>query len=268
MNLQSEADFFRDITKEVLKLVASFEGKASITKYKEVVGDYATEVDIAVEKLIVAEIQKRFPGDAILAEEGHSDEVIPSTRIWIIDPICGTTNLGRGMKSYCTNIALSDNKRLIASCVIDHSQNDYFWSVGNNEVYINNQIYRPQVADDNFGVVIDIDFGAVANVDNSQKKKLADAAFKLSALPGYMLQSLSTSLGFAYTAVGKIEGFINSYNHPWDICAASFLIQQSGGVITDLEGKLWDLSSFGAIGSSTLAIHEILLNTYTEVNIS
>src|ERR1700729_4087587 len=139
MNLQSEADFFHDIAGMVRDLVLSFNGKASVAQYKDNIGDYATEVDIAVEKLIVSEIQKRFPGASILAEEGHSDVVIPDTRIWIIDPICGTTNLGRGLRSFCTNIALADNHTLIASCVIDHSQNDYFWSVGNQELFINDQ---------------------------------------------------------------------------------------------------------------------------------
>ena len=262
MNLQKEADFFRDITVDVRKLVASYEGKASVAQYKEIVGDYATEVDIAVEKLIVAEIQKRFPGDAILAEEGHSDAIIPDSRIWIIDPICGTTNLGRGLKSYCTNIALADKKELIASCVIDHSQDDYFWSIGNNDVYINDARYERKELEARFGVVIDADFGALGNVNVDTKKKLSTAVFKLTLEPGYTLQSLSSSLGFAYTAVGKIDGFINVYNHPWDICAASFLMKQAGGIITDLKGSPWQISSDGAIGASNTAIHSKLLNAY------
>ena len=97
MNLQSETQFFHNIAIIVRQLVTSYDGKASVAQYKDILGDYATEVDIAVERLIVAEIQKRFPGDAVLAEEGHSDAVIPVGRIWIIDPICGTSNLGRGM---------------------------------------------------------------------------------------------------------------------------------------------------------------------------
>lgn len=263
MNLQPESDFFGYIATEVRKLVVSFDGKATVTKYKAIAGDYATEVDVAVEKLIVAEIQKRFPGDLILAEEGHSDVEIPDGRIWIIDPICGTTNLGRGLTSFCTNIALADNNVVVAACVIDHSQNEYFWSIGNNEVYVNNQLYIPRVTDTNFGVVIDMDFGALGNVDELQKRMLTNAAFVLASEPGYMVQSLNSSLGFAYTAVGKIDGFINVYNHPWDICAASFLIQQTGGIITQLDGSPWTLTSIGAIGARDIAIHKIMLDTFS-----
>jgi myo-inositol-1(or 4)-monophosphatase len=259
MNLQSETDFFHDIAVKVRELVTSFEGKASVATYKEIVGDYATEVDVAVEKLIVAEIQKRFPGDAVLAEEGYSDAIIPEGRIWIIDPICGTADLGRGIKSFCTNIALADKKELIASCVIDHSQDDYFWSVGDHKVYINDQLFQPQDTHENFGVVIEIDFGALGNVDEPQKRRHAETAFKLTLEPGYSLLSLGSSLGFAYTAIGKIDGFVNVYNHPWDICAASFLIQQAGGVITALDGSPWQLSSIGAIGAKNQTIYKKLL---------
>lgn len=263
MSLQPESDFFGYIATEVRKLVVSFDGRATVTKYKAIAGDYATEVDVAVEKLIVAEIQKRFPGDLILAEEGYSDVEIPSGRIWIIDPICGTTNLKRGITSFCTNIALADSNVLIASCVIDHSQNDYFWSIGNNEVFINNQPYIPPATNDDVRVVIDLDLSALENVDDQQKKNHTNAAFVLSRESGYMLQSLGSSLGFAYTAVGKIDGFINAYNHPWDICAASFLIQQAGGVITQLDGSPWGLTSIGAIGSKNIDIHKKLLNAYS-----
>lgn len=259
-----EADFFHYIAKEVRSLVQGFKGQAPIAKHKDVLGDYATEVDIAVEKLIVAEINKRFPGDAILAEEAYADTVISDGRIWIIDPICGTSNLGRGMTSFCTNIALASNKELVAACVVDHSQVDYFWSIGNQEVYCNDQLIHRQAHDENLGTVIDIDFGALGSVSDPFNKNLATAAYKLSLLPGYMLQSLSTSLGFAYTAASKIDGFINSHNHPWDIAASSFLLQQSGGVITDLAGQPWSLSSIGAIGAGSTAVHKQLLAAYNE----
>src|SRR5580658_4489124 len=84
MSKQAEADFFHDIAPMVLKLVASFNGKAKVHTIKQIAGDYATEVDIETEKLIVSEIKKRFPSDSILAEENHSGTIIGSERVWII----------------------------------------------------------------------------------------------------------------------------------------------------------------------------------------
>lgn len=262
-SLEQERDFFHYIAPKIRELVLGFEGKAAISVQKTSM-DYSTEVDIAVEDMIVAELRTRFPNDQILAEEGHSDTVIPNGRIWIIDPICGTTNLGRELTTFCTNIALADNNQLIASCVVDHSQNNYFWSVGDNEVYINDRLLKPKQKTGEMGFVIDVDMGAATktNVDNDGLERYTVFLNRLLTTTEYIPFSLNTSLGFAYSAIGKIDGFVNIYNHPWDICAASFLLQQAGGVITGIDGQPWTLTTVGAIGARDAAVHKQLLDVY------
>lgn len=257
-NLQKETEFFHFIAVAIRNLVSSTDKNMAITQHKRE-GDFSTQVDIDVENLIVKEITKRFPQDYILAEEKHTDTIIPKERIWIIDPICGTNNLARGIKNFCTNIALADNNQLIASCVIDHSQNDYFWSVGEG-VYVNDSLFKSN--EERFDVMVDIDFGAVVSVDKAQKRKHNRFLKKLITETNYYLISLNSSLSFAYTAVGKVDGFLNVENNPWDICASSFLIQQSGGVITDLLGKPWTLQSVGMIAAKNKEIHQKLLETF------
>jgi myo-inositol-1(or 4)-monophosphatase len=258
-NLQQEEEFFHFIAGAVRSLVSNPDKNMAIAQHKRE-GDFSTQVDIDVENLIVKEIKKRFPQDHILAEEKHTDAVIPKERIWIIDPICGTNNLARGIKNFCTNIALADNNQLVASCVIDHSQNDYFWSIGEREVYINDTLFQSN--EESFDVVVEVDFGAVVSVDKAQREKHNRFLKKLITETSWYLISLNSSLGFAYTAVGKVDGFLNIYNHLWDICASSFLIQQSGGVISDLTGKEWALTSTGAIAGKNKKIHQELLETY------
>lgn len=256
-NRKQEADFFHQIAHTVRNLVSSPDKNMAIAQHKRE-GDFSTQVDVDVEHLIVNEIKKRFSKDQILAEETQSDVVIPKDRIWIIDPICGTNNLARGIKNFCTNIALADNRELIASCVVDHSQNDYFWSTGDKKVFINNTLFQP--GEKRFDVTVDIDLGAV--VTAAQKEKYNRFLNKLIIETNYNLISLNSSLGFAYTAIGKVDGFLSIENHPWDICASSFLIQQSGGIITDTLGKPWTLASVGAIAAKNTDIHKKLLDTY------
>lgn len=258
-NLQQEAEFFHFIAGAVRDLVSSSGKNITIAKHKKE-GDFATQVDVDVENLIVEEIKKRFPQDQILAEEKFTNTTIPKGRIWIIDPICGTNNLARGIKNFCTNIALAENNQLIASCVIDHSQNDYFWSIGGRRVYINDTLLDSK--EERFDVIIEVDFGAILRVDKAQREKYTRFLKKLITETNYYLFSLNSSLGFAYTAIGKIDGFFNIANNPWDICASSFLIQQSGGVISDISGKPWTLKSVGMIAAKNEELHKKLLETY------
>lgn len=258
--LKKEAEFFAEIANEVRKLVQSFHGTAAIAKHKKLEGDYSTEVDLAVENLIVVKLQKWFPEDEIMAEEGHAETAIPEGRLWVIDPICGTGNLGRGIKNFCTNIALVDSRKPIAACVVDHSQDDYFWSVGDGKVYVNDQPLQP--SSERLDTFIDVDLGSLPNVDRALQRQLIQAADSLVAQPGFALVSLDSSLSFAYTAVGKLDGFINSFTHLWDMCAASFLIEQAGGVMTDLYGNAWTVSSKGAIAARNVTLHAKLLDVY------
>lgn len=259
-NLDPEKEFFKAIVPKIRNLVNNFGTEISISVQKEISSDFATEVDIAVENLIVEEIRIRFPGDKILAEEGHANAAIPQTRIWIIDPICGTNNLSRGMSTYCTNIALANDNKVIAACVIDHGQDDYFWSVGENTVFVNDK--RASRQSDNRGINVDVDLGCLPKLDKERRHKHLETISNLLDNTDYMLLSLNSSLGFAYVAVGKVDGFIWEYNHPWDVCAGSFLIQQSGGIITDLDGGEWKLNTVGCIATRNKSIHQTLLHAY------
>lgn len=257
--LQAERDFFIAIAPKVQRLIESFDTIA-IARHKHAATDYATEVDIAVEELIVREINRRFPNDHILAEENHAETTIPAGRIWIIDPICGTNNLARGLRDFCTNIALADNQKLIAACVIDHSCNDLLYSTGGSQVIVNGEPL--QTTPTSRGQTIDIDAGCLTKTDTATRKAYPQLIANLLRETDYMLISLNTSLSFAYVASGKLDGFINIDDHPWDICAASFLIEQSGGTVTDLAGNPRTITTTGAIAACDPRVHQKLLHCY------
>ena len=256
---QNEINFFHDISSKVLEYIKTNANDIKIHKQKGV-GDYSTQIDIGVENLIVEEIKNRFPDDRVLAEEGSPDSEIADGRIWIIDPICGTGNLAKGINNYCTNIALADHGTLLASCVVDHNRKEYFWSVGNNEIYINKQLY--QAKDSSLSIKIDIDFGSVRVADQQKRDRHNRCLRRLVEETDFDLLSLNTSLGFAYTAIGRVDGFINIHTNPWDVCAGVFLIQQAGGVVTDIDGNPWKILSPDAVAGITPEIHKKLLSLY------
>ena len=67
-------------------LLAKF-GKSKIAVEKGA-NDFATDADLASEKLIISELRKNFPADGILAEESVAD-FDSRKRNWVIDPLDG-----------------------------------------------------------------------------------------------------------------------------------------------------------------------------------
>lgn len=249
-------DFFHHISPRALSLTSRrFEHTKEI-KYKESNSlNLATEGDFDNEKLIKKSISKWFPQDKIIAEETSSETgEIDKGRVWIVDPICGSANFKRGVSFFCTNIALAHNGRLIASCVIDHSRQEYIWSVGNSKIYINRKLILLEKKTE--GILLEVDLSGIPLNMISRPLKLVSYLLRKR---NYYIRSSCTSLPFAYIALGRIDAYVNGESKAWDTAAANFLITQAGGIVTQLDGSPWDLLSNNALGAIDKNLHRELL---------
>ena len=75
-----------------------------------------TDADLAVEDLVMARIAKRFPRDSRLGEE-HGLHEGTSGRIWMVDPIDGTSNFAAGLPLWGTSIGLVQGSRSILGAI-------------------------------------------------------------------------------------------------------------------------------------------------------
>src|SRR5580704_1198 len=74
-----------------------------------------TIADRACEKSIVEELQRAFPEDGLLGEEGAARESSNGRR-WIIDPIDGTRDFIRGTRAWTVLIGLEERNKIVAGC--------------------------------------------------------------------------------------------------------------------------------------------------------
>ncbi|WP_043455530.1 inositol monophosphatase family protein [Streptomyces fulvoviolaceus] len=70
-------------------------------------GTEVTEVDLAVEELVRAELGRRVPEDGLFGEEGGSTAG-SSGRRWIVDPVNGTANFTRRVPLFTNDLAHED----------------------------------------------------------------------------------------------------------------------------------------------------------------
>lgn len=264
VNLHKEKEFFEKASVLVFNLLSSLKQATLDIRYKQRAGfvsDPVTSSDIAVENLLSKEIMKLFPTDKILGEETSSDFIIdPQVRTWIIDPICGTTNYLRGIRSFCTNISLAYQDTIIAACVLDHGRGEFIWSTGNRKVYVNDSLGK----ETNHPIpLIDVDFGGSYYAkDEKAKRKYTNFLYRILTETDYMTVSYNTSLGFAYAGVGKLDGYFVMSPNIWDVAAANFLLIQSGGIVSDTSGKSWNLNSKSVLAARNKAVHKKLLKLY------
>src|SRR5437764_7657007 len=72
-----------------------------------------TAADRACEKLIVDRLEREFPDDGVLGEEGANREGRNGRR-WIVDPIDGTRDFLRGIPLWAVLIALEQDGEIVA----------------------------------------------------------------------------------------------------------------------------------------------------------
>ena len=195
--------------------------------------DFVTEVDRAAEQAIIEVLRDAFPGHGILAEE--SGESGPESEYtWIIDPLDGTTNFIHGMPQYAVSIAQTKNGVLEHAVVYDPNTNEMFTASRGAGAFLNDRRIRVSRRTRLNEALIGtgFPFRQFDHVDAylAMFKELTQKTAGIRR-PG------AASLDLAYVASGRFDGFWEMGLSPWDMAAGVLLIQEAGGLVSDLSGE-------------------------------
>ena len=216
------------------------------TKYST--QDLVTEVDKGSEKLIRNLIMTHFPNHSILGEEGVEpgpeasakalQEMSDEEYLWIVDPIDGTTNFVHGFPFYSVSIALAHKGEVIVGVVYDPSRDELFVAEKGKGAYMHGK--KRSVSEDETLLASLIATGFPADRDGALPINMKGVQ-ALSPKVRNIRVAGSAALHLAYVAAGRLSGFWEIGLNAWDIAAGALLIQESGGRVTDTEGKPYHL---------------------------
>ncbi|MFU2488906.1 inositol monophosphatase family protein [Thauera sp. WH-1] len=195
--------------------------------------DFVTEVDRAAEQAIIEVLRDAFPGHGILAEE--SGESGPDSEFnWIIDPLDGTTNFIHGFPQYAVSIAQTKNGVLEHAVVYDPNTNELFTASRGSGAFLNDRRIRVSRRTRLNEALIGTGFPF-------RKFDQVDAylaMFKeLTQKTAGIRRPGAAALDLAYVAAGRLDGFWEMGLSPWDMAAGVLLIQEAGGLVSDLSGE-------------------------------
>lgn len=196
--------------------------------------DLLTEVDLTIQKRIVDEIRFRYPGDAILAEEGDLSTAPKRApeRCWVIDPIDGTANFVRGMfPIFAISVAFTRNGAATAAGVLFPEPGDLLLAEQGGGATRNGRRIRTSQVADPAAARLDIDFGILADRGPS-----LDRFSNLLCHTGQLRCHGSAVASLCQVATGDIDAYVHVTLHPWDFAAAQLLVEEAGGTATRLDG--------------------------------
>jgi myo-inositol-1(or 4)-monophosphatase len=106
-------------------LIADHKSPRRWTKTEQGRSELVTEVDLAIERLLIDAIRQRVPDAAILSEESNADpSALEQDTCFVIDPIDGTEEFAAGRQGFAISIALFERGRP-AAAVLDMPAHDW-----------------------------------------------------------------------------------------------------------------------------------------------
>lgn len=215
--------------------------------------DFVTEIDRAAEQSIIDILLKAYPNHAVLAEESgqHGD----NEYLWIIDPLDGTTNFMHGFPQFAISIALMHKQKLLAGVVFDPLKDELFTAVDGQGAYLNDRRIRVSRHKKLEGALLGTGFPFKEQNRLDEYIKTFIALFSKTA---GIRRAGAASLDLAYVACGRLDGFWEFGLKPWDMAAGVLLINEAGGIVSDLDGSEFDLFK-GDIAAGNPACQEALI---------
>ncbi len=68
----------------------------------------------------------------------------------------------------------------------------------------------------------------------------------------------SAALDLCYVAAGRFDGFWEDRLKPWDVAAGALIVEEAGGLVTNLAGEPFDVRT-GQLVTANAALHPQLL---------
>lgn len=229
----AELNVAKEAAKSAGKLIQKFQNERNFTVDFKGKNDLVTEADVEAEKKILSIIEKEYPDDEILAEESAKQDSIPDGRVWLIDPIDGTTNFAHGFPVYCVSIALWKDQEPQMGLVLELSRNEYFTALTGQGAYLNGNPITVSKCENPEDALIGTGFpyNDLSLVDNYlQFFRMLMLSVQGVRRPG------AASFDLCCLACGRFDGFYEYSLNPWDVGAAALIVQEAGGKVTDWAG--------------------------------
>lgn len=219
-------DILREVGRTLLTMRAQgpIEGTWFATQLK-------SEADLIAETLIMQRLGALAPSLPVVSEEDLTSHAVERlARYWLVDPIDGTASFCGGYEGFVTQIALMEGAQPLISAVYSPALDlMYLAELGGGASANGNRLSLNRKSSD------------VVLTDNyPEPRGIAKLLYEQLPCVGY-LESGSIGLKICRVADGQADLFVKDVTvRDWDLAPGHLILQEAGGVLTDLYGRRID----------------------------
>ncbi len=195
-----------------------------------------TKADIESEQLVIEMIKNKYPTHNIIAEEsGFVDN--ESEYTWIIDPLDGISNYAAGIPWFgCMMALVKGGKIIIAGAYLPFFEEIYLAELGKGATRNDDEInVTEEVEMQKTLVAYSLDYS-----DDFEKIKSEVTPITTLVKNVRNIRSTNSVLDSCYVADGRLGACVYRTAKIWDVAATGFIIEEAGGVATDVINNPFD----------------------------
>jgi myo-inositol-1(or 4)-monophosphatase len=224
--------------------------------------DFATEVDLAIERQVVQALTTKTGIEVHGEEFGGAD--VDSPLVWVLDPIDGTFNYAAGSPMAAILLGLVRHGEPVAGLTWVPFTGERFTAVVGKPLRSNGveqPVLQPAKLSESIVGVSTFNVDSRGRVPGRYRLAVIE---NLSRKCSRMRMHGATGIDLAYTAAGILGGAISFGAHVWDHAAGVALVRAAGGIATDLAGNDYTTDSRSVLVAAP-GVHGELLDLLQSV---
>jgi myo-inositol-1(or 4)-monophosphatase len=218
--------------------------------------DFATEVDLAIEREVVAALVSATGIEVHGEEFGGAD--INSPLVWVLDPIDGTFNYAAGLPLAAILLGLMRDGEPVAGLTWLPFTGERFTAVTGGPLRCDGVELPPLEPTELEDAVVGVGTFNVEWRGRLPGQYRLAVVEHLSRVTSRIRVHGATGIDLAYAAAGNLGGSISFGDHIWDHAAGVALVRAAGGNVTDLAGNEWTAESRSVVAGEPRCHAQIL----------
>lgn len=238
VNYSHEIRIAVDVAREAGAAILEFyRGPLEVAqKYDRDDREPVTKADLIANQLIVERLRAEFPNDGILAEESEdTTERLGRTRVWMIDPLDGTTGFIAGNGDFAVQIGLAVNGKSILGVVYQPLTGILYHALQGEGAWVE----RPKQPVQRAVTSTHTDVHSMRlAASRSHRSPRMDQVVKAFGVKEEVRRgSVGIKIGLIIEQQCDFYIHLSPRTKQWDTCAPEVILTEAGGKLTDLFGR-------------------------------
>jgi len=224
--------------------------------------DFVTDADIAAGVAVAGAIARLDRDARFVSEEPEVyalAEVVPGAldddRVWVIDPLDGTTSYLHGYPCYSVSVALLEAGRPVVGAIynaaVDELTSAALGMGATRDLKPISIGHAPTVGDALLITGFPYDRGETLTAQLELLDHFVRNAHGIR-------RDGSAAVDLAHIAAGRADGFWELGLQPWDMAAGVIIVSEAGGAVTDVDGSPWTTATRDVVAANP-RLHEQML---------